>query len=229
MIDAGGNDVMLAEANYCLVDNLTCIGTLEDENSFCTDYYCIMRCCNNTTIQNSYVEDTKKCDKGNHGFIIKDMDCTVKSYNNLIQDCTAIGVCECFVAAHGAYNNTFLRCHGNTEGKDNGVSYIINCRNGPHGNTWREITGTSRHILIGLSDEAEDAYDVKYDNKFIDCVLKGTHGEECSYGVVFRRPATTRSKTASSTMSITLGATSRRPRPATPTPATPSRTAFSPA
>ncbi|MCE5229057.1 DNRLRE domain-containing protein [bacterium] len=187
VIDAGGNDVMLAEANYCLVDHLTCRGTLEDEDPYCTDYYFIMRCCNNTTVQNSYVEDEKKCDKGNHGFIIKDMDCTVKSYNNLIQDCTAIGVGECFAAAHGAYNNTFLRCHGNTEGKDNGISYIINCRNGAHGNTWREITGTSRHILIGLSDEAEGAYDVKYDNKFVNCVLKGTHGEARSLGVLFRR------------------------------------------
>ncbi|MEN6627988.1 MAG: disaggregatase related repeat-containing protein [Candidatus Sumerlaeia bacterium] len=187
VLNAGGNDVMLAEANYCLVDNLTCRGTLEDENAFCTDYYFIMRCCNNTTVQNSYVEDEKKCDKGNHGFIIKDMDCTVKSFNNLIQDCTAIGVGECFAAAHGAYNNTFQRCYGNTEGKDNGISYLINCRNGAYGNTWKEITGVGKHVLIGLSEEAEGAYGVKHDNKFINCVLKGTHGETRSIGVLFRR------------------------------------------
>ncbi|MCE5229058.1 DNRLRE domain-containing protein [bacterium] len=180
--DCGGNNVFLSRANYMLIDNLTSLGTLVASDTFCTDYYCVMRCCHDNVVQNSYAEDKAATNKGNHGFIIKDSIYTPNSYNNVIKDCTAKSFEECFSVAHLAYNNQFIRCHGDNSQKILKFNNVLNCRNGAHDNTFIDCDGVGDNILIGLSDYAETNYQTKYNNKFINCRLKST-GKTTSIGI----------------------------------------------
>lgn len=174
VIDCGGNNVFLSRAHYMLVDGITSLGTLAASDAYCTDYYCVMRCCHDNVVQNSYAEDKADTNKGNHGFIVKDVESTVHSYNNVIKDCTAKSFEECFSVAHLAHDNQFIRCHGDNSQKALRFNNVLNCRNGAYNNTFRECTGVSDNIMIGLSDYAEGDYQTKSNNKFINCRLKST-------------------------------------------------------
>ncbi|MEN6627991.1 MAG: disaggregatase related repeat-containing protein [Candidatus Sumerlaeia bacterium] len=190
VINCGGNNVFLSRANYTLIDGLTSLGTLAASNTFCTDYYCVLRNCHDCVVQNSYAEDKAATNKGNHGFIVKDVESTVHSYNNVIKDCTAKSFEECFSVAHLAYNNTFIRCHGDNSAKILKFNNVLNCRNGAHDNTFRECTGISDNIMIGLSDYAEGDYQTKSNNKFINCRLKST-GKSNAIGINYWNTANT--------------------------------------
>ncbi len=174
VIDCGGNNVDLAASSYCLIDNLTALGTLEASNTYATDYYCLMWCAHDNVVQNSYAEDTVDSGKGNHGFIMKDLSKTPHCHDNLFKDCTAVSFEECFSAAHLVYNNTFLRCHGDNSAKTNRFSTVLQARNGAYSNTFQDCTGIGSKVLISLTSYEEGNTGVKNGNKFVNCRLRGT-------------------------------------------------------
>ncbi|MEN6627851.1 MAG: disaggregatase related repeat-containing protein, partial [Candidatus Sumerlaeia bacterium] len=174
VIDCGGNNVDLAASSHCLIDNLKSLGTLPD-STFATDYYCLMWCAHENVVQNSYCEDMADSGKGNHGFIIKDLSKTPHSHDNLFKDCTAVSFEECFSAAHLAYNNTFLRCHGDNSGKTNRFSTVLQARNGAYNNTFKDCTGVGSKVLVSLTSYAEGNTGIKDGNRFVNCRLRGTN------------------------------------------------------
>ncbi|MEN6627990.1 MAG: disaggregatase related repeat-containing protein [Candidatus Sumerlaeia bacterium] len=191
VIDCGGNNVFFNHSNNCVVDGLTSLGTLINTDTYATDYYCAMRCCNNNIVRNSHAEDKTDTGKGNHGFIIKDLSYTPHSTGNIIQDCTAISFEECFSVAHLAYGNQFVRCTADNSNKAGGFNVAFQARNGAHDNTFKDCTGTGRRIVVGLSNYNEGNNTLnKAGNKWINCTLRGT-GLSNSIGVFFDRTSGT--------------------------------------
>ncbi|MCE5229060.1 DNRLRE domain-containing protein [bacterium] len=186
VIDCGGNNMSLRHSNDCLIDNLKTLGTLAGSNTYATDYYCVLVCCSGCTVQNSRAEDQVDSDKGNHGFIIKDLSSTPHSHDNLIKDCVAISFEECFSAAHLAYKNTFLRCYGDNSAKTNRFSTVLQARNGAYNNTFKECGGVGSRALVSLTSYDEGNVTNKDGNKFINCRLRGT-GLSGSRAIVFGR------------------------------------------
>ncbi len=190
VIDCGGNNVDLARSNHCLVDNLKTLGTLKETDTFATDYYCVMWCCNDCIVQNSYAEDTVASRKGNHGFIIKDLSKTPHSHDNKFIDCKAVSFEECFSVAHLAYNNEFIRCVADSTRVPNTINAALQVRNGAHHNTFRDCTATGRRIAVSLTNYSEGNAVNKDGNKFVNCTLK-TADEANSMGVLFWRTSNT--------------------------------------
>ncbi len=190
VIDCGGNNVFLDRSNYCTIDGLTTLGTLASSNTYCTDYYCVMRAGHDNVFKNSYAEDKVSSTglpsgKGNHGFSVKDNDYTPHSYNNQVIDCKAIGFEECFTAAHYVHDNQFIRCIADNSGKSTSWNAALQARNGAFNNTFRDCTATGRRVVVSMTDYAEsNNYDSKYGNKWIICTLKGI-GQSNSIGVLF--------------------------------------------
>ncbi|MCE5229059.1 hypothetical protein LLG95_05630 [bacterium] len=182
--NCGGNNVDLAHSNYCLIDNLKTLGTLKETDTFATDYYCVLICCHDCTIRNSYAEDTLASRKGNHGFIIKDLNGTPHSCNNKIIDCRAVSFEECFSVAHLAHHNEFIRCVADSTRVPNTINQALNCRNGAHDNVFRDCTATGRRIVVGLGNYSEGNAVNKSGNRFVNCKLRAT-GESNSLGVQF--------------------------------------------
>lgn len=190
VLDAGGNNVDLGRCSYCLIDNLKTLGTLKETNTFATDYYCVLWCCNDCVVQNSYAEDTLASWKGNHGFIIKDLNNTPHSQNNKIVDCTAISFEECFSVAHLAHDNEFIRCVADNTRVPNTIAAALNCRNGAYNNTFRDCIAKGRIFTVGLGSYSEGNAVNKAGNKFINCTIS-SNGEAGSAAVFFWQTSNT--------------------------------------
>lgn len=157
--DNGGDNFFLSQTDNCTLQNCKAYCRQTANNRFMTDYFVVLAWSSNNTVRDCYVEDINGSYKGNHGFIVKDnpgdSGGQPHSTGNLFVNCTAKKLEECFVFAHGAYDNKVDSCYADNTGKSSTFNFCVQIREGAHSNT---ITN-SRFKITGKPGGIVSIYD----------------------------------------------------------------------
>lgn len=191
--DNGGNNFFLSKTNYCTLQNCKSYSKQTVSNQFITDYFIVLAWSSNNTIRDCYAEDINGSYKGNHGFIVKDNpgDSGGESHSteNVFVNCTAKKFEECFVFAHGAYNNKVDSCYADNTGKNSTFNFCIQNRDGAHNNTIVNSRFKGKTGIVSIYDGTEGVNpQTQRDNIFSNCILEG-NSQNNTIGVFLRNSA----------------------------------------
>lgn len=176
--DNGGDNIFLSKSQYCTIQNCRIFSTPTVSSEFITDYFLVASWSSNNVIRDCYLEDVNGSYKGNHGVFFKDTPgqggSEPNSTGNLIVNCTAKKLEECFAFAHGAHDNIVDSCHADNTGKDSMFNHCFMVRDGARGNTFKNSTGVASIGAVGLYDGGEGSGDqCQRDNTFLNCTFQG--------------------------------------------------------